>query len=279
MTTHSETSPLTATGERLMTDNRTQTVPEHLHRYAIACELARGLDVLDVACGEGYGTMLLSKHAASAVGVDIARAAVDHATKKYTSGNLRFLHGSATAIPLATASVDVVVSFETIEHLREHDEMITEIRRVLRPGGTLIISSPDKRYYTDTTGYNNPFHLRELDCEEFRSLLGRYFKHIRLLLQRIVYGSVIVPESPSPGFTEYRGDFDGIESHAGLQEAVYNIAIASDEPLPDMTTSLWNATALHEQQIHDYQTQLAAVRKSGTKAFRRLRDAFRGVFR
>ena len=278
MTTDPHTPPLVATGERLMTDNRTQTVPEHLHRYAIACELARGLDVLDVACGEGYGTMLLSKHAASAVGVDIARAAVDHATTKYTSGNLRFLQGSATAIPLATASVDVVVSFETIEHLREHDEMITEIRRVLRPGGTLIISSPDKRYYTDTTGYNNPFHLRELYCEEFRSLLGRFFKHTRLLLQRIVYGSVIVPESPSPGFTEYRGDFDAIESYTGLQEAVYTIAIASDEPLPDTTTSLWNATALHEQQIHGYQTQLAAARRSRPKAHRRLRDAFRRLF-
>lgn len=246
MSNDSETPPLAVTGERLMTDNRTQNVPEHLHRYGLACELARGLHVLDIACGEGYGTMLLAKYAASAVGVDVAREAVAHAARKYVRGNLRFLHGSATAIPLPASSVDVVVSFETIEHLREHEAMMTEIRRVLRAGGKLIISSPDKRYYTDATGHSNPFHLRELYCDEFRTLLGRFFKHTRLFLQRIAYGSVIVPENAAPGFTEYRGDFMGFTVEQTLREAMYNVIIASDEPLPEWRISLWDTSSLFE---------------------------------
>ena len=244
MPNKSETSPLVATGERLMTDNRTQNVPEHLHRYALACELARGLDVLDIACGEGYGTMLLAKHAASAVGVDVAPEAVAHAAQKYVCRNLRFLQGSAISIPLPASSVDVVVSFETIEHLREHDEMIGEIRRVLRPGGKLIISSPDKRYYTDATGHANPFHLRELYCDEFHSLLGRHFKYTTLFLQRIVYGSLIIPQNAVPGFTEYRGDFGGFTAEQTLREAMYNVIVASDQPLSEWPISLWDTTAL-----------------------------------
>jgi len=243
MPNESETSPLVATGERLMTDNCTQNVPEHLHRYAVACELARGLDVLDIACGEGYGTMLLAKHSASAVGVDVAPEAVAHAAQKYVCRNLRFLQGSAISIPLPASSVDVVVSFETIEHLREHDEMIGEIRRVLRPGGKLIISSPDKRYYTDATGHTNPFHLRELYCDEFHSLLGRHFKYTMLFLQRIVYGSLIIPQNAAPGFVEYRGDFTGFTAEQALREAMYNVIIASDEPLPEWRISLWDASS------------------------------------
>jgi ubiquinone/menaquinone biosynthesis C-methylase UbiE len=155
-------TPLATTGERLMTDNRSENVPEHLHRYALACRLASGVDTLDIACGEGYGTNLLASHAASVVGVDVSADAIAHASQKYKRSGLRFLHGSATAIPLPDGSVDLVVSFETLEHLREQDEMLRDIRRVLRPGGKLIMSSPDKRFYSDATGHRNQYHLREL---------------------------------------------------------------------------------------------------------------------
>lgn len=226
-----------------MTDNQTDTAIEHLHRYALACDLAAGLDVLDIACGEGYGSNLIAGCARSVVGVDVAADAVAHASMKYRRHNLRYAHGSATAVPLPDDAVDLVVSFETIEHLREHDEMLTELRRVLRPGGRVIISSPDRRYYSEATGHVNPFHLRELSCDEFRELVARFFPHSRLLRQRIVQGSLIVPEGDVTGFLEYRGDFAGFFGHPLLQEAMYDVIVASDEPLPDWPLSLWSGCA------------------------------------
>lgn len=233
------TPSLADTGERLMTDNQTPTAIEHLHRYALAHELAAGLDVLDIACGEGYGSHLLAGCAKSVLGVDVAADAVAHAAGKYRRHNLRYAHGSATAVPLPDDAVDLVVSFETIEHLREHEVMLAELRRVLRPGGRVIISSPDRRYYSEATGHANPFHLRELSCEEFRELLARFFPHGRLLRQRSVYGSLIVPEGGIAGFREYRGDFSGFRAHPLLQEAMYDVIIASDKPLPEWPLSLW----------------------------------------
>jgi O-antigen biosynthesis protein len=233
---------LTNPGERLMTDNQTHTALEHLHRYALAHEIAAGLDVLDVACGEGYGSNLLAGCARSVVGVDVAADVVAHAAAKYRRKNLRYLHGSATAVPLPAAAVDLVVSFETIEHLREHDEMLAELRRVLRPGGRMIISSPDRRFYSEATGHANPYHLKELSCEEFRELVARFFPYVRLLRQRVVYGSLIVPEGQAAGFREYRGDFTGYARDAQLQDAMYDVIVASDAALPDWPLSLWDGT-------------------------------------
>jgi SAM-dependent methyltransferase len=248
-TENSLVPPLANTGERLMTDNQTETAIEHLHRYALACGLATGLDVLDIACGEGYGSNLLAGCAKSVVGVDVAADSVAHAAAKYRRHNLRYAHGSATAVPLPDAAVDLVVSFETIEHLREHDEMLSELRRVLRPGGRVIISSPDRRYYSEAAGYTNPFHLRELSCEEFRELIARFFPHSRLFRQRIVKGSLIVPEGSIAGFCEYRGDFTGFRDHPLLHEAMYDVIVASDEPLPDWPLWLWDGMPASEPRL------------------------------
>ena len=91
----------------------------------------------DIACGEGYGSSLLSQTASSVAGVDISADAVAHASEAYHRDNLSFLVGSCAAIPLAAASVDIVVSLDTLEHLEQHEEMFREIKRVLSPGGTL----------------------------------------------------------------------------------------------------------------------------------------------
>ena len=115
---------------------------EHLHRYAIARDLAYGKDVLDIACGEGYGSELLATVARKVTGVDISEEAIAHAARKYVRPNIAFAVGSCACIPLAEANVDLVVSFETIEHHDRHLEMMQEIGRVLRPTGVLIISSP-----------------------------------------------------------------------------------------------------------------------------------------
>ena len=106
------------TGERYVPAELGEIRVEHMHRYAAALKLAAGKDVLDVACGEGYGSRLIAGVARAVTGVDISADAIGHANRAYGGlGNLAFRQGSATELPLADKSFDVVVSFETIEHL------------------------------------------------------------------------------------------------------------------------------------------------------------------
>ena len=181
------------TGERYVPEVRGQIYYEHVHRYALAFELARDLDVLDIASGEGYGAAYLAIAARSVVGVDIDAESIRHAASRYTAMNLRFAAGSCTAIPLPDASMDLVVSFETLEHLEEHEQFMREIVRVLRPHGRLLISSPNKLVYSDQGQFHNAFHVRELYFDQFRDLLQHWFPHCRLYGQRIIAASAIHP--------------------------------------------------------------------------------------
>lgn len=224
-----EEAILDFTGERLTTKIYEYWAIEHLHRYALASNLVKGRRVLDIACGEGYGSSLLANLAEFVVGVDISQEAVDHASKKYVKENLKFLQGSATEIPVESKSIDIVVSFETIEHHDQHSRMLEEIKRVLKTDGILIMSSPDKKYYTDVPGYNNPYHVKELYENEFKELISTFFKKSVFLNQKAIFGSVINTPNPSGReFIEYTGNYSGVNASEGIQAALYNICIASD---------------------------------------------------
>jgi SAM-dependent methyltransferase len=184
---------MTFTGERYVPELRGKIAYEHRHRYASALALARDRDVLDVASGEGYGTFMLAGVARSAIGVDIDEPSVRHAASRYTAANLRFRVAPATALPLADASVDLIVCFETLEHVVEQRQMMVEFVRVLRPTGRLIISSPNKLVYSDAPGFTNAFHVHEMYFDEFRDLVGEFFPALRLFGQRIFGGSAIHP--------------------------------------------------------------------------------------
>lgn len=181
------------TGERYVPELRGQIYYEHLHRYMLAFGMSRDLDVLDIACGEGYGAAYLAIVARSVVGVDIDPQSIRHAGARYTGMNLSFRVGSCTDIPLADDSVDVAVSFETIEHIEQHERFLKEVVRVLRPDGRLIISSPNKAVYSDRDRYQNPYHVRELYFDELRDLLCSWFSEVRLYGQRIVAVSAVHP--------------------------------------------------------------------------------------
>ncbi|QQL50195.1 class I SAM-dependent methyltransferase [Mucilaginibacter ginkgonis] len=233
------------TGERLETFISNETTIEHLHRYGLALMICVNKDVLDIASGEGYGSNLLSGVAQSVTGVDISGEAVTAAAKKYLKSNLKFKQGSAALIPLADASIDVVVSFETIEHHDQHQEMIAEIKRVLKPSGVLLMSSPDKKYYSDMPGYNNPYHVKELYFEQFKALINANFSFSSFLSQKIVTGSLIIPEHPASGFDQLDGDYNTILREPGFN-AVYNLCLASDKELANVfPVSLFDGSAIN----------------------------------
>lgn len=188
-----DTPTLTFTGERFTPECVREMAYEHWHRYAWVLPWVQGLDVLDVASGEGYGSALMARHARSVVGVDVDGEAVAHANARYQQPNCQFKQGQALALPIDDGSMDAVVCFETIEHLKDHDGLLAEFKRVLKPEGWLVLSSPDKASYSDQTGVNNPFHLKELYRDELEQLLGRHFGAHRLLAQKLAFVSAIYP--------------------------------------------------------------------------------------
>ncbi|SDJ05690.1 Lipopolysaccharide biosynthesis protein [Paraburkholderia steynii] len=232
-------------GERFIPGMSTEIELEHVHRYVLAAKLATGRRVLDIACGEGYGSYALSGAASSVVGVDISEDAVRHARAEYCNRavNLRFEVGSAASIPLEDASVDVVVSFETIEHHDQHEEMMREIKRVLVPGGVLIISSPNKYEYSDVTGYANPFHVKELYLDEFETLLRQQFRNVELYGQRVVTGSMLAPlQDTATHLTTIPGaDSTSKVEEMGVARPLYFVAIASDVEMPKLDSSVYEA--------------------------------------
>lgn len=241
------------TGERLETFVYTENTSEHLHRYAMALEFATGKKLLDIACGEGYGSALLAGVAAEVHGVDIDAATVHHAAEKYKAGNLRFVTGAADAIPYPDHMFDAVVSFETIEHHDRHEAMMQEIKRVLKPGGILIISSPDKKYYSDVPGYKNPFHIKELYKDEFEQLIGKYFRHANFFGQRFFNGSVVVALNNRGNEPEplYSGGYEQL--YEKEIQAVYCIAVASDEALPESRNSFFDGASVLKKQFAELQ--------------------------
>jgi len=234
------------TGERYVSGLDGPIKHEHYHRYLFATRFCGGKDVLDVASGEGYGSSVLSQVARSVVGVDIDEPTVTYANQTYLSNNLSFRRGHAADLPIGTASIDVVVSFETIEHLDQQAEFLAEAARVLRQGGLIIISSPNKPVYDQRNNESNPFHLHELDQNEFLGLLTREFPNVILCGQSAVDGSVIVCRD-GPGSNRYESfeAEDGLlyMRRAGLAHDHFFIALASAAPLPAPQNSILHNAA------------------------------------
>ncbi len=236
------------TGERYVPTEQGRIRLEHFHRYGIIRKIVTDKDVLDIACGEGYGSSLISSVARSIVGVDISDAAIHHASSTYSASNLKFRQGSATQIPEADASFDVIVSFETIEHLAEQEQMLAEIRRVLRPNGCLVISSPNRPVYSEESGEANHFHVKELDFKEFDNLLRAQFLCIEYYGQRISMGSVIQPLSGSlEVFKAWHDDGVALQLGTGtLTDPMYFVAVCGSNAssISSLGASFCNPTKL-----------------------------------
>jgi GT2 family glycosyltransferase/SAM-dependent methyltransferase/glycosyltransferase involved in cell wall biosynthesis len=250
------TTPLPFVGERLTAAISGQVEIEHYHRYLLAREFCRDLDVLDVASGEGYGTALLAQVAKSAVGIEVDAEVVTAACSEFQRSNLRYEQGDARNIPLPDASIDVAVSFETLEHFTEQDRFLSELRRVLRPNGLLIISTPDRDIYSPVNTPPNPYHAHELSRAEFEAALARHFSHVSLASQRAILGSVIISAGNDVSARSYERRSDTlIEGGDSLMRAPYLIALASNVTLPPLPHSVY---VYRSDLDTDYQCRLAA---------------------
>lgn len=186
------TSPLPFTGERFTPECAAGIWYEHWHRYVLVRDWVAGKVVLDAACGEGYGSAFLATVAGKVTGIDVSAEAVEHARFKYgNASNLDYQQASVTAIPMGDASVDVIVSFETIEHLEQQESMLAEFRRVLRPDGFLVLSAPNRPVYSDEQNYRNEYHVREHDRAELNALLSTRFAKMSWFGQRLQFNSAI----------------------------------------------------------------------------------------
>jgi ubiquinone/menaquinone biosynthesis C-methylase UbiE len=217
------------TGERFVPGVRGEIWLEHWHRYHFAARFAAGKRVVDAACGEGYGSALLARTAASVVGADISAEAIAHAQSAYGgTPNLSFVRAPCTKLPVADASTDLFVSFETVEHIREQEDFLDEIARVLAPDGMLLLSCPNKREYSDRRAFANEFHVKELYREELESLLARRFRHTRWYGQRPSFFSVIAPEPKAEtGHLAEVTEANAADAGGALAEPLYFLVAAS----------------------------------------------------
>lgn len=176
-----EVPDLEFTGERIVPGKTAEALfREHEERYVFAGQYVVGKDVLDVACGTGIGTSYLRQAGARKVsGLDLDPGAIAFAKVNYPE--CEFAQSDATALSLPDGSVDVVVSFETIEHIKDQKKFLQECRRVLRTEGSLICSTPNLGI--SRWGPENPHHFREFDPSEFKELLESVFPSVQLFGQ------------------------------------------------------------------------------------------------
>lgn len=148
----------------------------HVNRYFSVKHLCKGKKVLDLACGEGYGSYLLSKWGAkNVVGVDISKESIKNANKNFKKENIEFIVSNVEKLTLIKENdFDLIVSFETIEHLKNPELFLKEIKRVLKPNGSIVISCPNDYFYYPTEEEKNEFHLKKYTFEDFEKLTEKH---------------------------------------------------------------------------------------------------------
>ena len=170
------------TGERVIPNiTPYHLFQQHINRYHFASKLTKNKVVLDVACGTGYGSDYLIKNdARRVIGLDISEEAIKYAKNNYKNLNLNFIVGDSTKLPFKNDHFDIIVSFETIEHLKEYKKFLGECKRVLKDGGVFICSTPNKRFNSIFCDEMNPYHVIGFNPEDFQNLIHNYFPCTKL---------------------------------------------------------------------------------------------------
>jgi SAM-dependent methyltransferase len=162
------------TGERIVPELANYFFREHIARYRFAAEYVRSWHrVLDVGCGDGYGTYYLCPRAQEAVGIDISHDAITLARKKYRNPNLDFRVLESDDWPFSEGTFDILVFFEVFEHVAQPQELLREARRVLKDDGLILISTPNRDVYGENLP--DPYHVKEYSLHEFVGIVRQYF--------------------------------------------------------------------------------------------------------
>jgi GT2 family glycosyltransferase len=248
-------------------ESRGRLAYEHFHRYAICRSYIRDLDVLDIACGAGYGSALLAEAAGSVSAIDLNPETIERARSRYMRPNLTFAVADCFQLPFDDASFDVIVANEMIEHVADHDGLISEGKRLLRPGGIMLISTPNRPVY-NRFKQPNPFHVSEMDEAEFRELLDRHFKQHRLLGCRMALNSLSYPidvagrnDMPMAtvflGSDETSGNVSIGTGDVSLDDPEYFIAVCGDGELPSADSDVSIYISAHDDLWLEHERILA----------------------
>ncbi|MNB84018.1 putative S-adenosylmethionine-dependent methyltransferase [compost metagenome] len=220
------------TGERYIPEKAFGEIEtEHKQRYHSIIKLVKGKVVVDAACGEGYGSSLLAEYADQVYGIDISEETIGWAKGKYNAPNLQFSQGSIESLVFPDHSIDVVVSFETIEHVDSiiQEKFMNEIKRVLKPDGILVISTPDKQVYSNNRKFRNPYHVKEFYREEFSFFLRSFFENVAIFNQGFETFSVMNQKDDEK-------DYQLINPNKlNKSESMYMVGVCTDKKLPDLS--------------------------------------------
>lgn len=218
------------TGERMVLgETDIELEIEHMSRYYFAAQFVAGKYVLDAACGTGYGSAILAHDAEKVAGIDISQESVQYAAQKYGDSHVSFQQASVESIPYPDSTFDVVVSFETLEHVSEmaQGQFLREIRRVLKPDGVLVMSTPNHTVYGKRGA--NTFHEKELTYTEFKCFLDAKFKYVSMFSQQWEVCDVIAGDGQSVA---------SMRSGLPIQQAEYMIAVCSNMQIDDILSQL-----------------------------------------
>lgn len=202
------------TGERIVPGKTAEVLfHEHEERYIFAGQYVIGKDVLDVACGSGVGTSYLRRAGARSVtGLDIDSRSIAYARARYS--DCQFMESDAMNLCLPDFSADVVVSFETLEHIKDPRRFLMECWRVLRPGGLLVCSTPNLEI--SRWSARNPYHLREMRPTEFEELVGSIFSSVQMYAQKERFLLSYAPRKTVRRTLGYLGLLENVESILGF---------------------------------------------------------------
>ncbi len=215
------------TGERFIPEFKTNSIMalEHYHRYMLVEPYCKNKNVLDIACGAGYGSELMSKTASKVIGADIDPKVVEYCNSQYVQGkdrgNLHFEVKSVDAIDYSSDTFDIITCFETIEHIskQSQERAVSLFSDVLKDDGILFISTPS--LISPLHIKDNKYHVHELSQKEFYDLLSSRFKYVRIIGQSVCLCSII-------GDLKRPSDIITTEKNLKIEDCKYLIAICSN---------------------------------------------------